>query len=358
MRLRVDSNGSLSIVDPGFNALDLLQSIDPDFGIRQSELPGFISPRFLMARNIGCGVSHLSGLAEEALWDIHDDIMCNLRRDNHYGLSFLDLKIELAHRILSNCHLCSHRCGVDRIHGEKGICGLGADAIVAGSFAHIAEEPQINPSLLISLAGCGLHCPYCQQWELLDPEYPGERLDADLWDRIDVEGARSISFIGGNPDESLYSILRLLREAPADLSLPVVWNCNGYASPETARLLDGIVDCYIPDFKYGNARCSQIFNAPGYSVIAEENIRSMLMQEVPVIVRILVLPGHYECCHIPVLEVLASMKGEYLYVSVRNQYWPDYQMTFSDGAMSRRTPPEEAKIVLEKAYNLGLQVIE
>lgn len=183
---------------------------------------------------------------------MHDEVISNLSAGNPNGISLLTIKIELAHRILSNCHLCFHRCCVDRIHGERGVCGLGVDAVVAHSFVHIAEEPQVNPSLLISLTGCGLHCPYCQQWEFLDPEYPGERLDANLWDRIDVAGARSISFIGGNPDESLYAILCFLMDAPPDWSLPVVWNCNGYASPETVRLLEGLVGCYLPDFKYGN----------------------------------------------------------------------------------------------------------
>lgn len=127
---------------------------------------------------------------------------------------------------------------------------------IASSLIHIAEEPPINPSLLLSLSGCGLRCRYCQQAALLDPaSVDGEQLDAAMWEKLCIDGARSLSFIGGNPDESLYAVLRFLATAPSNWELPVVWNCHAYGTPETMRLLDGLVDVYVPDFKYGDEYC-------------------------------------------------------------------------------------------------------
>ena len=361
MRIRISDDGSVAVIDPGFDALDLLQSIDPDFEIRQSVLPGYTYPRIALAKCLRCGFSDISQLSDDALWDIHEKLLVAIRDDRIScgSPSLLDVKIELAHRILSDCHLCAHSCGIDRTCGEKGICGLSTEATVANAFVHIAEEPPINPSLLVSMSGCGLRCRYCQQWELLDPAISGERLDASLWHRLPTDGARSLSFIGGNPDESLYAILEFLAAAPPDWSLPVVWNSHGYGSPEAVQLLDGVVDCYVPDFKYGSNECAiKLSGAPGYPEVAREAIHAMLAQRVPVIVRILVLPGHFRCCHRPILDTLASLNRENLYVSIRDQYWPDWQITEADGQLARRVAVEEVNQVHNLACKLGLKIIE
>jgi putative pyruvate formate lyase activating enzyme len=236
---------------------------------------------------------------------------------------------------------------------------LGTEAVVAEQFVHIAEEPPINPSLLISLYGCGLRCRYCQQWELLDPaKAGGKRLEASLWESLDIEGARSLSFIGGNPDESLYAILRFLASGPPDWELPVAWNCNAYATPEVVQLLDGVVGAYVPDFKYGDERCSrELSHAPGYPAAARAALRAMIAQHVPVIVRILVLPGHFKCCHVTVLDFLGSLACDNLLVSVRGQYCPDWRINAKDGEMARRPYPEEVGEVREKALSLGLNLV-
>src|SRR5262249_25666143 len=157
--------------------------------------------------------------------------------------SLLDLKIELADRALRSCWLCARDCRVDRTKGGRGTCGLGQAAIVAEAFTHIAEEPPINPSFLISLAGCGLRCRFCQQHELLFPrKVRAARLEPSFWRQIDLTGARSLSFIGGNPDENLAAILRFLRATPSDWHLPIVWNTHAYVPVDTVDLLDGVVD--------------------------------------------------------------------------------------------------------------------
>src|SRR3990172_711355 len=250
-RIRVDQEGHLEVVDPGFDSVDLLRSVDPSFRVRRSKLVGFTSPGFLRSRELACGVTaqELRTLPEETLWYIHNALVNRLRNNEtshqikEKEVSLQDLKIELASRILKHCTLCENRCGIDRTGGQMGICRLGTEATVAERFVHIGEEAPINPSLVLNLAGCGLRCRFCQQNTLLNPsEVDGERLEPSLWSKLATKGVRSLSFVGGNPDESLYAILRFLAAAPKSWKLPIVWNCHGYSTPETLQLLDVVID--------------------------------------------------------------------------------------------------------------------
>ena len=367
IRIRIGRDGGLEVVDPGFEDLPLLRSVDPGFRIKRASLSAFSVPRFIIARLTGCGlgIKDFKEMPEYGLWDAHA-LALEGYRDRKRGIScgeasLLDLKIELARRILTSCRLCEHRCGVDRTKGETGFCGLRVEAMVATHYVQIAEEPPINPSLVLDVYGCSLHCRFCQKGYLLNPSsVPGERLDADLWARLPTRGARSLSFVGGNPDESLYAILLFLNAAPRGWNLPIVWNSHAYGSPETLQLLDGLVDAYIPDFKFGSQRCAQgLANAPGYPAVALRSISMMLGQEVPVIVRILVLPGHLECCHRPVLDLLSSIEDRSLLsVSIRGQYCPDWKITEQDGALSRRPTQDEIETVRILANEKGFNLID
>ena len=304
LQIHVDDDGRLVILDPGFDTLDLIRAIDPGFEIETAPLPNFSSPRFLRTRGFPSGVERgrLGHLPLERLWEIHESGMARTKegviaRRGRGEASLLDVKIEITRRILQSCRLCGRQCGVNRLEGERGICGLGTEAVVAEHFVHIGEEPPINPSLDLFLVGCGLRCSYCNRKDLWDPNCTAEPMNADLWKNLDTRGARSMSFVGGNPDESLYAELRFLRSAPRDWTLPIVWNCNGYAMPDTVRLLDGIVDAFVPDLKFGNENCGQILAcADNYYDISMQALPVMMSQRVPVLVRIPSLPGHAECC--------------------------------------------------------------
>ena len=366
LRIRVDERGALEVVDPGWDCLDLLRSCDPRFEPRSAPLEGFAKPRFLALRDAGCGYEQeeISGLSAPHLWEVHAAVLARLHAGDALSAvageaTVLDLKIELARRILSSCTLCAQRCGVNRLAGEVGICRLGLEAHVAEHFVHIGEEPSVNPSLLISLAGCGLRCRYCQQASILNPaKVCGESLEPSLWAALDARGARSLSFAGGTPDESIHAVLRFLVGAPSDWPLPIVWNCHGAATAETVALLDGVVDAWLPDYKYGNDTCGrQLSGIDGYADAASRAIQAMLRQNVPVIVRLLVLPGHLDCCHLPVLEDLASFSnGGDLWMSIRGQYCPDWRIGPRDGAMMRRPQPYEVAEVRGHAEALGLRV--
>lgn len=364
VRLRVGVDGRLEVVDPGIESLDLLRAIDPDFCIREARLTAFRQPRCLQLHQLGGGLEEkaLAELPEKTLWEFHNQAMHRVARESESSpgeASLLALKRILAERMLAPCCLCGYRCAVDRHHGVAGRCGLDARGRVAEHFVHIGEEAPINPSLVVSLAGCGLRCRYCQQWPLLKPmRVESQTLDGRIWSQLDTQGARSLSFVGGNPDESLPSILRFLEQMPHDWSLPIVWNSHAYASPQTLQLLDGVVDVYIPDFKYGDEGCGQRLSAaPNYPQVAREAISAMLGQSVPVLVRILVLPGHVECCHLPTLDTLAKLQAPGLQVSIRDQYAPDWRISERDGELTRRPSVNEVARVREHAKTLRLTVL-
>lgn len=369
VRVRVDDVGKLEVVDPGYDTLPLLRAVDPDFTIATERLAGFTQPRLIRAAALGAGMSRdeLDCASMEALIGHHQELVATLRGTHHSmrlkrsgEISTLELKAAISRRMLAACVLCARRCGVNRLGDERGPCGLGHEAYVAEHFVHIAEEPPINPSLLVSLRGCGLRCRYCQQHELLDAKGSrAEVLGRSLWRRLDFANARSMSFIGGNPDESLPSILNFLCHAPRDLALPVVWNHHAYATDEGIELLDYVADVYVPDLKYGSDACAlRLSGVTGYCAATQRTIRRQLEQGVPVIVRILVLPGHLECCHRPALEFLASLeRRDRLSVSIRGQYSPDWKIAAKDGLLARRTLPCEIGAVQTQALRLGLHVV-
>jgi putative pyruvate formate lyase activating enzyme len=326
LRIRVLADGAVEIVDPDPETLPLLQSLDPGYRVATAPLPGFMRPRLLVTR---------ATMASD-------------------GVSALDVKIEHARRALRSCRLCAHACAVDRTRGERGKCGLGTSASVYEAYIHIAEEPPINPALNISLRGCGLRCRSCQQFEALKPVGPcGDELTTDLWSQLDLMGARSLVFVGGNPTESLPAVLEFLRAAPADFSLPIGWNTHGYDSVEAIRLLDGVVDVYIPDVKYGSDACAErLSGAPGYVSNALSVVEEMCRQGVPVFIRVLVLPGHNQCCHLSTLDHLGPFRDR-IQLNVMGQYAPDFVIAVADGPLARRPRQDEVEEVRHAASAAG-----
>lgn len=365
LRIRVAEDGGLEIVDPGIAELELLREIDPGFAVAGFGEPPASPPRLLSTRSIGCGIARqtASTLAEPALWELHSRAMHDLKaatpkRPSADELQLLELKRMLAEQLAQPCRLCARRCAAPRRAGMVGPCGLGMDAYVAEHFVHIGEERLLNPSLVFNLRGCALRCRFCQQHRLLKAKgTAAERLSVDLWKEIDPRGARSMSFVGGNPDESLPAILRFLETMPHDLKLPIWWNNHAYSSPETLTLLDGVVDGYVPDYKYGRSECGRALSGViDYPAAARRSVSMMLNQAVPVVVRILVLPNHVDCCHLPVLDTLASLRQSNLIISVRGQYAPDWKIGPTDASLNRRPSLAEIQRVSRHAQALGLKL--
>lgn len=359
-------DGMVEVVDPCMEDLDLLKAVDPDYRILSAPLHGFTFPRFQTLRNWQTELSKedISEISSDGLVEIHSREMDVIRKSKYGSLgrvskgmaTLLDLKIELARRELLDCRLCGRDCGVNRLAGEFGYCGLGTDAYLGDTFIHIAEEPPINPSLLIELYGCAMRCRFCQKPELHSICYK-KVLTKDVWNRLPLKGARSLSFIGGNPDESIYAILRFLSAAPVGFNLPMVWNCHGFGNKVAYKLLDGVVDVYIPDLKYGNNRCaSEWSGVENYIETAYACIEEMASQGVPVFVRILILPGHGICCHIPAIRWLKNYK-KMVALNLMEQYFPENGMADVHGAMADRPEAWEIEMLQKEARKAGLRFV-
>lgn len=373
IRFRVFGN-AIEIVDPDKNALPLLQSLDPTFRIQTAPLPCFRYPKFTLGKKIDTGLTKkkLRETPTETLWELHKKLTrdewrewsrlskepkkssINIKPD----VSLMELKMELAFRALASCTLCASACKVNRLAGETGACGLKTLAYVGEHFLHIAEEPPINPAYNLNLQGCGLRCKYCQQFKLLKIRpRRGEKLTEAFWGKMDLTEARSLAFVGGNPDESLYPILKFLAAAPENFLLPIVWNCHGYSTQLTLKLLDKVVDVFLPDFKYGNDACGEkLSGVKGYFTTVKEAIPKMISSGAFVIVRMLVLPGHIECCHKVALEFLANYR-EKLVLRLMPQYAPDFAITKADGELARRPTLEEFIAVFFEAQKIGLNLV-
>lgn len=359
-------DGSLEVVDPALEDLPLLQEIDPDYSIRTAPLQGFTTPGFQEIRRWRVPIlkRDLLNIDASMLKELHETEILRVKelerkiydRFSDDRATLLDLKIEMARRELMSCYLCGRGCGVNRLQGEVGFCGLGVDAYVGGTFIHISEEPPVNPSLLIELHGCGMRCRFCQKPELLviDKEVI---LSGTSWLNLDTASARSLSFIGGNPDESLYAILRFLDTAPDDFNLPVVWNCHGYGNIIVYKILEGVVDVYIPDLKYGDDECAATWSGcERYVDTAHTCIAEMARQGVPVIVRMLILPGHSECCHIPSINWLKDYAPS-VSLNIMNQYYPDFKITGLNGPMAQRPEAREVQKIITEVEKAGINLI-
>jgi putative pyruvate formate lyase activating enzyme len=360
LRIRIYPDGEVRIIDPDPEVMGLVQALNPTSSSPHTPaLPP--PPRFGRLRRIAVPLElgSVESVSKEHLWALHDQFIASEPASESPAVSVLDLKIELARRALRSCGLCGLRCGVNRLQGERGRCGLAAEAYYRDAFVHCAEEAPINPSLVVNLQGCSWRCRYCQQFDLLSirPDR-GQILGGDFWSRIEWREARTLSWVGGNPDESVYAILRTLRAAPTDFDRPIVWNSNLYGTEVLYRILQGVVDVYVADLRYGNDECTRRWSGVGgYWATATESLRAMAEDGGLIIVRILVLPGHGECCHAPALRWLADGMRQRVMVRIMGQYHPDYRIQRGDGAMARRPGPEEVREIDALADELGLRKV-
>jgi len=295
--------------------------------------------RFLVARKLPAHFDKDDSLPK--LWEIHDLLTeefhrlekdVDLRKKRLEDLdnpekSYLDLKIEIANRVLESCHLCTRRCGFNRLQGELGHCRCGSQITVSTMFEHMGEEPELVPSGTIFTLGCTMRCLHCQNWTISQWFESGEIFSpqqlAKAVERLRRGGCRNANLVGGEPTPWLQQWLETFRHV--DVSVPVVWNSNSYYSEETAKLLAGFVDVYLLDFKYGPGECAKrISDAPGYwKVCTRNHLYGKRYGEL--LIRVLVLPEHNECCTKPVLEWIAKNLGVNVRVNLMDQYRPEWR---------------------------------
>jgi putative pyruvate formate lyase activating enzyme len=311
-------------------------------------------------------------LPTPSLWDFHkerssefEDFVTKVDRNEidfadvtSPPQSFLDLKIELGHRILADCHFCERRCGADRTKDEKGWCKLGSESRVSSAFLHTGEEAPLVPSGTIFFSSCCLGCVFCQNDDISTNPNSGRVVSSEgvaaIAEGLHRDGALNINYVGGDPIPNTHTILGSLLYQKSNVTQ--LWNSNLYCSEETMSLLADVFDVWLPDFKYGNNGCAErLSGVKNYFDIVSRN-HLLAYNSGEVIIRHLVMPNHLECCTIPILEWVAKNMPNCI-VNIMGQYRPEHrarreQDKFSD--ITRRVSAQEMQIARLKADELGI----
>jgi putative pyruvate formate lyase activating enzyme len=276
-------------------------------------------------------------------------------------------------KMLESCVLCPRKCKVDRIRGEQGFCRLGTDIVMDCAIVHHGEEPPLSGTRgagAIFFSSCNLKCSYCQNHQI-SHDTKGERLDSAALARtmlsLQQKGCHNIEPVTPTPQTpQIMEALFLARRQ--GLALPFVYNCGGYEDPEVIRLLDGMVDIYLPDFKYGVAEDGELFSEakyyPAYAVAA---IREMVRQvgdglsveggiaRRGVLIRHLILPGRRESSF-AALRLIKEEISAQAPLSIMSQYTPTPAVA-RHPLLGRRISRKEYEDVINFALDLGFKNI-
>jgi len=276
-------------------------------------------------------------------------------------------------RRMARCDLCPRRCHVNRLEGEVGFCKTGREAVVAHVGLHLGEEPPLSGqrgSGTIFFAHCNLRCVYCQNFQISQcaEQIPTRTLSpaalADEMLRLQAQGAHNVNLV--SPTHVAAQVAQSLCLARArGLTLPVVYNTNGYEALETLQALEGLIDIYLPDIKYSDDQLARHYSGvDDYVTVNRRAIREMFRQvgnlvldgegiaQRGLLVRHLVLPedcaGSRES-----LQFLAALSTD-MVVSLMAQYSPQYKARDLP-PLDRAITEREYEAVLEMALDLGLE---
>ncbi len=267
-------------------------------------------------------------------------------------------RLERARRQYRSCGLCEHRCGANREAGERGPCKAGPLARVFKHRLEFGEEWELVPSHLFYLSGCDLRCAFCvAEANAFDPRR-GRALSREFfaeavsWGR--KQGARTLQWVGGEPTIHLPAILEAMDGC--DAIPPVVWKSDFYGTSEAFALLDGVVQVYLADFKFGDDACAQrIAGVSSYLTVVTRNLVTAARQG-ELIVRHLLLPGHFDCCYRPIVGWLKTHLPSVKF-SIRDSYLPRWRAG-RHAELARPLLPGEGDRARELALSVGLGVIE
>lgn len=257
-------------------------------------------------------------------------------------LRILKTNSKLASEKLKKCELCPRRCKVNRLKGQKGFCRAGVNPAVYSYFAHQGEEPPISGkrgSGAIFFTHCTMHCVYCQNYSFSqlsdEKEVTTEQLSAIML-ALEKLGCHNINLV--TPTHFVPQILEaLLLAAQKGLSIPILYNTGGYDSVGTLKLLDGIIDIYLPDMRYGdNENAKRFSDAPDYVKINQKAVEEMFRQvggltadssgivRRGLIVRHLVLPNGLASTE-KIFSFISKNISNEIYISLMSQYHPVYR---------------------------------
>jgi putative pyruvate formate lyase activating enzyme len=259
------------------------------------------------------------------------------------GPAALEARAEAARKELIRCKACPRECGVNRLAGELGTCNTGRYAIVASAFPHFGEEDCLrgwNGSGTIFFSFCNLRCVFCQNWDISQtgegqPATP-EQI-AEIMLELQQIGCHNINFV--TPEHVVPQVIEAVAIAvPKGLQIPIVYNTSAYDSLDSLRLLDGLIDIYMPDFKFWKKESARRYlAAPDYPERARAAIEEMHRQVGPltfgrdglarrgVLLRHLVMPGMLDETE-AILSWVASHLSPDTYVNIMGQYRPEYKV--------------------------------
>jgi putative pyruvate formate lyase activating enzyme len=281
-------------------------------------------------------------------------------------------RVERALELLQACVACPRRCKVNRLIGKFGVCKTGRHAVVSSHFPHHGEEDCLRGwkgSGTIFFAGCNLRCVFCQNfdisWQVRGAPTPPRQLAAMMLE-LQAQGCHNINFV--TPEHVAPQIVEALPFAiEGGLRLPLVYNTSAYDSMESLALLDGLVDIYMPDFKYWDSEMARRYSrAPDYPEVARRALKEMHRQVGNLLIahnglalrglliRHLVMPG--DVAGTPaVMRWIADELSPESYVNVMDQYHPAGKVSRSDHAeINRRLTPSEFDRALNAARHAGL----
>ena len=285
----------------------------------------------------------------------------------------LDERADAAYEIYRECRVCPNGCGVNRVEGQTGVCRQTDRLLVSAAVRHFGEEiplTGINGVGNIFLTSCNLRCAYCQNFQISQDRLGVERSYADVADEMLRLQAFGVHFIGWvSPSHVVPGLLKSLAVArKKGLHLPIVYNTNAYDAVPTLKLLDGIVDIYLPDLKYAdNAIAGKYSHANGYVDFSREAVLEMFRQVGPMtvdasglaqrglMVRHLVLPNNISGTW-EVLCFVALELSKRVPLSLMSQYRPVNKAP-SIPELARRVTLEEYDKALHMAADLGFETL-
>ncbi|MBI4595689.1 MAG: radical SAM protein [Candidatus Tectomicrobia bacterium] len=270
-------------------------------------------------------------------------------------------------KILESCTLCPRQCRINRLDGERGFCQTGKDLHISSSFPHFGEEPPLVGQFgsgTIFLTYCNLLCVFCQNYDISHLGH-GQKISleqmADSMLQLQQAGCHNINFV--TPTHFVPQIISALPLAiKRGLHLPLVYNCSGYESPEVLRLLQGIVDIYMPDAKFSQSEAAGKYcHAEDYPIRLKENLKEMHGQvgdlqinskgiaERGLLIRHLVMPDRLAGTE-ELMSFIAKELSPTSYVNIMSQYRPCYQAKEFEEINRRLTTKEflEAIVLARK----------
>jgi putative pyruvate formate lyase activating enzyme len=277
-------------------------------------------------------------------------------------------------RRLKACDLCPRNCGVNRIEGETGVCGVGNRVWVNSYGPHFGEENPLRGwqgSGTIFFSGCNLNCLYCQNAEI-SQKLSGSEISvevlADMMLELASRGTHNINLV--SPTHVTAQIAKAIYiAAQRGLHLPIVYNTGGYDSIQTLKMLDGIIDIYMPDMKYSQPEISErLSGVSDYPSVNQLAVKEMFRQvgdlvlsprgiaERGLLIRHLVLPGDLAGSK-AILRFLAREISQKTYLNIMDQYRPAY-LAGRHSEINRRITSDEYQAVVEEALILGLERLD